>query len=48
MRRKKLYLFRGRREFALSKEEILRAHNIPCNHKNMGLVVKVKKTKEIK
>lgn len=43
MRKKKLYLFCGKRELALSKDEILRAHNLPDNPKNRAMVVKVKR-----
>lgn len=42
MRRKKAYLFCGKREMALSKDEVLRAHKLHDNPKNRALVVKVK------
>lgn len=43
MRRKRLYLFKGIKTMALSKDEVLRAHNAPDNPKNRAMVVKVKK-----
>lgn len=43
MRRKKLYLFQGKREMALSVDEVLRAHGLSNNPKNRAIVVKVNK-----
>lgn len=45
MRKKKPYLFQGKREMAYSKDEILRAHNLPGNPKNYAKIVKVKQAR---
>ncbi len=45
MRKKRLYLLRGVKVMALSKDEVLRWANLSDNPKNRALVVKVKTKK---